>query len=140
MESYHGTSSSTASTIMSNPINVTLGGGELGRGFYSGQYLHEAKLWAYHKSGDRKNNVIKIDVPDDHIMTMHLKFLEQLEASQKRNNIRKTGQTRTFIFNVDMVWAPIVGTERITGDQYKWESPMAASLLNNPALTVKSII
>lgn len=43
MESYHGTSSANATFLNSGVIEVACGGGELGRGFYSGECLHEAK-------------------------------------------------------------------------------------------------
>ena len=64
MNSYHGTDSATASSISNGGVDVTLGGGELGRGFYTGEHLHEAKAWAFHRHGEKKNNVVKFEVVD----------------------------------------------------------------------------
>ena len=139
MDSYHGTSTSTATDLASGKVDVTLGGGELGRGFYTGEHLHEAKAWAYHKSGDKQKNVVCFSAPDNEIEKLEFTVLDQGAASLKRYQIKRAGNTRTHLFNVDMVWAPIVGSERASGEQYKWESQKAEVLLKG-TLTTKTII
>jgi hypothetical protein len=139
MNSYHGTSTTSVIALASGKVNVTLGGGELGQGFYTGEYLHEAKAWAYHKSGDKQQNVVCFSAPDTEIEKLHFAVLDQGAASLKRYQIKKAGHTRTHLFKVDLVWAPIVGSERASGEQYKWESKKAEVLLNGP-LTAKAII
>lgn len=140
MNSYHGTSSASASSIASGTINVTLGGGELGRGFYTGEHLHEAKAWAFHTFGDKQSNVVSFTTADDDVEALDLKLLDYRYAGLQRYWIRQREETRSFLFGHDMVWAPIVGSERASGDQYKWESSAAQSLLNNPSKTQKGVI
>lgn len=140
MQSYHGTSSQHAQSILAQGVNVALGGGELGKGFYSGEHLHEAKAWSFQTSGCKTANVVKLETPDELVLQLDLKLIEAGEAGLRRNYIRKSSQTRTFLFNCDMIWAPIVGSERVAGDQFKWESRIAESFLNNPSQTTKSVI
>lgn len=139
MNSYHGTSSKLVTALASGKVDVTIGGGELGQGFYTGERLHEAKAWAYHISGDKQKNVVCYSSPDEEIEKLNFVILEPEQASLKRHNIKRAGQTRSYLFKVDMIWAPIVGSERASGEQYKWESKKAETLLNDP-LTAKTII
>ena len=140
MRSYHGTSAINAIAIRNETIDVTIGGGELGRGFYSGEHLHEAKAWAYHQSGDLRANVVALETPDNDVENMDLKIMDFGEAGLRRYQIRRNDETRTFTFGCDMVWAPIVGAEKVSGDQYKWESNSAALTLNDSSKTNKEII
>ncbi|MBK1884697.1 hypothetical protein JIN85_19960 [Luteolibacter pohnpeiensis] len=140
MESYHGTSSANAAALTSGVIDVTLGGGELGRGFYSGEHLHEAKAWAFHTSGDRTSNVVKLATEDDQVEALDLKLMDAGSAGLARYRIRTAGETRTFVFGHDMIWSPIVGSEKVSGDQYKWESDTSALLLNDSARTTREVV
>lgn len=128
-----------ASSLLAGGVNVALGGGELGRGFYSGEHLYVAKAWAYQRFGDRVGNVVHFDVSDTRILSLKIKFLDYEKAIRQRYSIKRNKKTRSYIFNVDMVWAPIVGSERASGDQYKWESLASQSLLNAP-MTIKKIV
>ena len=138
-ESFHGTDPNIASKIITSGIDVSLGGGELGQGFYTCQYLHEAKAWAMQRFDKRKKNVLKFVHDDEIILQLTIKLFNYDVASLSRHRIKKQKQTRTYKFNVDMVWAPIVGSSRTTGDQYKWESKNSEILLNSND-TIKSII
>ena len=140
MISYHGTSTATANSMITGTIDVSLGGGELGRGFYSGEHLHEAKAWAYQTSGDRKSNTIELQTADDDVEQLKLKLMDAGEAGLHRYRIKKNNESRTFLFHEDMIWAPIVGSEKVSGDQYKWESEAAELLLNDLAKTQKRVI
>ena len=128
MESYHGTSTVNATSLTSGSIDVTLGGGELGRGFYSGGHLHEAKAWAFHTSGDKTSNVVKLTTEDELVEALDLKLMDTGSAGLARYRIRTAAETRTFLFGHDMIWAPIVGSEKVSGDQYKWESAIRSPL------------
>jgi len=138
MDSYHGTSASDAKVLAGGGVDVKMGGGELGRGFYTGQHLHEAKAWAFHRTGDRQRNVVQFDVAAAAVDKLNFDILDYGTAGLRRHLIKKLGQTRTYLFWLDMVWAPIVGSERASGDQYKWESADAQDLLN--AKTTKKLI
>lgn len=139
MRSYHGTSSVSAVAIAHGAVNVTRGGGELGRGFYSGEHLHEAKAWAFHQSGDKRRNVIEFETPDTDVENLSIKLLDHGTAILTRHRLRNTATTRVHLFNYDMVWAPIVGSERASGDQYKWESQAAQTLLNG-SMTARTVL
>ena len=130
MNSFHGTSSSIAKKLTAGTVDVKIGGGELGRGFYTGQYLHEAKAWAYQMYGDKQKNVVEFSNNDDIVETLSIKILDHGSAGLHRYRIRKAAATRTYQFDYDLIWAPIVGSERVSGDQYKWESRDAQDLLN----------
>jgi hypothetical protein len=132
MDTYHGTSAATAIRLTVNGVDVTVGGGELGRGFYTGEHIHEAKAWAFQRYGDKQRNVVRFSTPDYDVERLSFAVLDHGSAALKRYHIKQTDQTRTYRFGLDMVWAPIVGSERASGDQYKWESATAQSLLNNP--------
>ena len=139
-KSYHGTSPEIVSNILKHGISVSIGGGELGQGFYTGEHLHEAKAWAYQKSKSKQNNVIEFEHNDEDILSLDIIELNHGAANLKRSNIKKTNQTRVYLFNVDLVWSPIVGTDRVSGMQYKWESSISESLLNCPTQTIKTVI
>lgn len=121
---------------MARNIDVTLGGGELGCGFYTGEYLYEAKAWAYHKSKDTSSPVVSVEVADSDFYTLRLQILDAIQAGRYRSIIRKGRYTRTYRFQCDVVWGPIVGSSRVNGDQYKWESQTAETHLNDPNKTI----
>lgn len=133
--SYHGTSPAIAQELINKTISVKLGGGELGQGFYTGDQLHQAKAWAKHRFNQSRENVLKLEHLDEDVFSLAIKEMNTNQANLKRSHIKKKGTTRTYTFNVDMVWSPIVGTDRLSTDQYKWESEIAATLLNSNKTT-----
>lgn len=137
MISYHGTSDSFISTILIK-IDISLGGGELGMGFYSGEYLHVAKAWAYNKHNKSKS-VLKLETPDDSVEALNIYLLDHTSANNLRSNLRKTNQCRTFTSGHDLIWAPIVGTTKSSSEQYKWESTDSEKLLNSN-LVIKNVV
>ena len=139
LTSYHGTSTVNASTLAAGTVNVTKGGGELGRGFYTGEHLFEAKAWAYHVSSNKQRNVVEFEIDDAHVEALSLEVLDYGTAVLTRHRLREKGAARTHLFGLDMVWAPIVGSDRANGDQYKWESSTAEALLNGGNTTRKVI-
>lgn len=139
MYTYHGTSSAFACLLASGGVNVTNGGGELGQGFYTGGLLFLAKAWAFQRFGDKQKNVVSFETPDDEVQQLTLEILDHSAATLRRNSIRRANKTRTYCFGVDMVWAPIVGKERISGDQCKWESTNSERFLNGTKTTRKII-
>ena len=132
MIGFHGTRSTTASSLQAGNVDVTTGGGELGRGFYTGQYLWAAKTWAFGRFSERRSNVVEFDVPDAEVDRLDVEIRDGAGATLIRSNLRRSGTTRTFLFGCDMMWAPIVGRESITCDQHKWESAQSQALLNGP--------
>ena len=160
MDSYHGTDHIGAKNIVAGKIKVYRGGGELGRGFYSGKYLCMAKTWANHKYHDSES-VVKICVDDALLKTLNIKHLGYNDACRLRKNIKKKRRTRKYTRGVDMLSSPIVGTKFKLQDwvsimlenlinwsfakfnnevtQYKWESIKAEYLINGSS-TKRQII
>jgi hypothetical protein len=139
MLEYHGTSCAAAQSLAAGNVSVANGGGELGRGFYSGEHLHLAKAWAAQRHGAYKGNVVEFDLPDAQVLALNVMRIAPSTAVAFRNNIRKFGATRTFMFLCDMVWANIVGNASVVGDQCKWESTGAEAFLNGATVGRKVI-
>jgi hypothetical protein len=130
MKLFHGTSDTEASSIVSGKVDVTLGGGELGRGFYTGDQFHEMKGWAIHKHSRSRSRVVIFEIDEPDFFSLDVIALSPSQTMAYRNNIRRTEATRTYLFSSDIVWGPIVGTEVARGDQHKWESGLAEQMLN----------
>ncbi len=126
---YHGTSDSLAKDLLEGKVDVTLGGGELGQGFYLGTALHVAKAWAKQRHGCE--TVIEFRTSDENFWRFDIACLDEIEALKFRNNIKASGKQRTFRFGKDIVWAPIVGGPKVYSDQHKWESDGGQNFLNS---------
>lgn len=131
IDCYHGTSDTTASDLVAGKIDIKVGGGELGMGFYTGEYLWVAKSWAANRHG-LNGAVLHVRVNDKDFFNLEPLLLSRLDALKHREEIREAKATRTHTFNGNVVWSPIVGSTRVDADQYKFESAMAESLLNGP--------
>jgi hypothetical protein len=139
MTSYHGTSIQIAVVLQNGKIDVNKGGGELGKGFYTGEHLWEAKAWAENRYNEKRNNVVEFDHNDNDIEKLDYKIIDQGSACLHKYNIKRTSQTRSYTFGFDMIWAPIVGSDRANGDQYKWESINSQNYLNSTKVIKKLI-
>lgn len=137
MRVFHGTSFDHSAVIASGGIDVSTGGGEFGRGFYTGQWLHEAIPWAIHKFGRRRARIVEIDMDERDFFALDIVALRAAHATAHRNNIRLTGRGHTHVFDCDAVWGPIVGDGTVRGDQYKFESAEAEDFLNGPRVDRK---
>ena len=130
MDCYHGTNKPTAQSLVDGEIDVTKGGGELGIGFYAGEYLWVAKSWAANRF-KHDAAVVKLEVPDSDYFGLEPLLLSRTDALKQRNAIKSASTTRTHKFNVNVVWSPIVGSTRVDADQHKFESLTAQNLLNS---------
>jgi len=139
MTQYHGTSKSHAEQIIKQ-VDVDLGGGELGKGFYTGDFKWAAVRWAFHKYGTQGGCVVEIEFGEDEFCKKDIYLLSKSEAIEWREKIKQRKKQRTFSFGKDVVWAPIVGTYKDVGDQMKWESTQAEEFLNDPQFTKKVIV
>jgi hypothetical protein len=135
---YHGTSKQIAKVLQQGKIDHTLGGGELGQGFYLGNVLWVAKAWAHHRHGN-DSSVLKVDVPDPNFNALSIELLSRTEALMLRKDIKANNATRTYKHGFDVLWSPIVGTTRVEADQYKYESQDGTDLLNS-TLCTRSLI
>lgn len=119
MEIFHGTDQTSAATIIGPPaaVNVTLGGGELGRGFYAGSEISMAAARA--KGRQRALLEITIDNAafvklDRHIIAKRRDLISQW------NDLKTAGTTRSHLFKRDVVVAPFATFSFAW--QYKFES------------------
>lgn len=130
--SYHGTSPEIAKEIASGKIDVTLGGGELGRGFYTGQFRHEAKAWSFHTTGAKEKNVVVFTQDNiyDFLAFRINRILDDKEAQFIRNKIKGRGEQRNYVFNYDIITSKIIGCTDVKGCQLKWESSYVEDYLN----------
>jgi len=133
MDLYHGTNNYFATEIRDGRMDVKLGGGELGRGFYIGDLPHEAFNWAWHQF-KREKAVVKLEFDDDEILNQRPLCLNYREACSHRNIIRENNQTRNFLFNENIVWTPVVGKNIPNFSQLKFESQNAENLANGASV------
>lgn len=134
---FHGTDSDTAQLLLTNQINVSLGGGELGRGFYLGDLKHQAFIWAY-KRFPKKYAVVQFTLNEDDIIDeQKFKLLlipSFVEAQKYSHLIKHQGITRLFLFRVDIVWSPVVGIRYDGFNQFKFESSKSETYLNQTTI------
>lgn len=129
MEQYHGTNTNRANSISLGQIDVTTGGGELGQGFYTGDLSHEAFNWAWHKY-KRDKAVVKLTLNDDDFLNLNPMCFNLYETHIHRRRIKESGQTRTYRFSANVIWAPVVGKHIPNFSQFKYESNNAETYLN----------
>ena len=132
MITFHGTDKTSAKNIVGPPsnIDVTIGGGELGRGFYLGENISLAVAYAKGKFGPKKGVVIKFDIDDSVFVTLNVKTLNRKQAIfQLWKSLLRRSREYEHIFNVDVVCAPFSTID--FSYQYKFESSLAQDTLNN---------
>ena len=131
---FHGTDKESANSIVGNPnkINVELGGGELGRGFYTGNSMHIAASWAWIRSEKRKiePGLIVFEMEDAKIAKLsvhHIKTREEVDKLHKE--LQDNDERRSRLFGKDYVIAPFQSIDSAL--QYKFESKEAETIINN---------
>ncbi|MCK0509572.1 hypothetical protein [Aromatoleum buckelii] len=138
IDCYHGTIDATADDLVDGKVDIRVGGGELGMGFYTGEYLWVAKSWAANRHG-LNGAVVHVEIDDGNFFDLEPLLLSRLDALKHRDEIKSAGATRTHTFKGNVVSSPIVGTTRVDAEQYKFESEKAESLLNGSAVNRKKV-
>lgn len=152
MKLYHGTTDASAQSInqslqqngntpkpprpapIPNNIDVCLGGGEFGQGFYLGENISLAVIWATGTLGQQNGAVLEFDINDLKYVRLHLKQLNSRTAKNTYNQLKRSRELRTYIFGVDVVFGPLV--TNLYAAQYKFESkPTAEDFLNQTHIT-----
>lgn len=129
---YHGGAFQSIEQIAANKIDTHVGGGELGQGFYIGNYGHEASAWARYVAKGQQPSVVELKVNNSQAENLLKKELSWLLAKEHALKIAKADTRRTHVFNVDVVAAPIVGKSfKDTPTQLKWEGKKSAAFLNS---------
>lgn len=135
MIAYHGTDQTSASSIVGPPSNVdvTKGGGELGRGFYLGENISLAAAIAIGKFGQANAAVIKVDTEDSAFVRLNVRTVHKRHAVVGLwQSLIKRRLAYTHLFGVDVVCAPFATID--FSYQYKFESTNAQTVLNNNAV------
>jgi len=153
LKGYHGTDRQSALSLQSGCINVAVGSGELGKGFYLSAQLFVAKAWAWHKH-TRSQSVLKVI-----IIRRQISGFNMVTLSPPWSRVASD-----FTFGCDVVMGPIVGGyqslalfsfavhqgwtpwfpeypfpprggwSRYQCNQSKWESKRAEALLNSTSV------
>lgn len=130
---YHGTSIANASHMAAIPgnIDVTLGGGEYGRGFYTQSSITNAFRRGRTQHGPNGAVlVVELDDAEYHALSIDYLTLNQAQAL----NARLSGTARnTYVTADDVIVGPLVHSPFI--EQQKCQSISAQALLNGSATT-----
>lgn len=131
MVTYHGTDRASANNIVGPPANidVTRGGGELGRGFYIGANVALAASLSRGKFG-ANGVVIKFDIDDSAYVRLNTRVLNRRQYVYRLwHSLIIRERAFQHLFNVDVVCAPFATID--FSYQYKLESQKAQTTLNN---------
>ncbi len=129
--SFHGTDAASALKIVGPPpsVDVNMGKGELGKGFYTGSSIALAAIWAQLRYGQNAV-VIEFEIPKPRFVQLKGYTVKtQVEVFDGWTALKSTSETTTFSFGYDYIIAPFATIEEI-GHQYKFESQKAEDELN----------
>lgn len=134
MNGFHGTSIDYANVILGPPlsIDVTKGGGELGRGFYLGESVALASSWSKGKYNS-KGVVIKFEINDSSFVKLTIKVINRwVYVYYLWKSLIIRNKSRHHLFNFDVICAPFATID--FSYQYKFESVHAQNTLNNNSI------
>lgn len=133
MLTYHGTALFVAKSLASNPaaVDVTRGGGELGRGFYVGDSVALAAAWAQGRFSAPA--VLQVGVPDNEYVRLSILTLKQHQVYAKWQELKKSGHTKVFTFGYDVVYAPFA---TYPAWQHKFETKKSCTVLHRSSWSI----
>lgn len=129
--SYHGTNKENATKIVGPPssVDVNVGKGELGKGFYTGSSIALAAIWAQIRY-DAEAVVIEFDIPKPRFVQLKgISVKTQKEVVDIWKELKENSETTRHVFGHDYIVAPFATIEK-SGYQYKFESKKAEDELN----------
>ncbi|GEM_PF-6377631 len=136
---YHGTRRSDAVAMAGLPggagtIDVLLGGGEFGRGFYGQDSKANALTWAQNRFGHAQNpSILQLELDDQAFRGLTVRQLTAKQAWKLSQKIYAKGTQKTHREGVDVVVGLLNGSAWV--EQQKFESPKAQTLLNGTQTT-----
>jgi len=131
MVTYHGTDIASANHIIGPPsnIDVTRGGGELGRGFYLGEQVALAAALSRGKFGP-DGVVLKFEIDETAFAQLNTRVIKRrVNVYFFWKYLIIMGLKRQYLYDVDVVCAPFATID--ISIQYKFESQNAQATLNN---------
>lgn len=136
---YHGSTASAIDAIHVGNIDWTLGGGELGRGFYTTPDIWVASKASWNCGKDESVSVVELIVKNSDCNKLHQEVFDLHYAQLERKKIKamQGNGPRDFVYHFfDIIQSPIVGKEMYNRNlQHKWQSIVAQDLLNSNLVT-----
>lgn len=133
---YHGTNAISAATIVGPPsnINLSLGGGELGVGFYVG--VSVALCAARAKSKYNVNSaMIEFTIDSTNYNALNiLKIKSRYRVYNLWRKLNRIGQRNIYVFNYDIIRAPYAVIYH--SFQEKFETLQSKLTLENSTKTI----
>ena len=140
MNLFHGTIKIESDRMVKpNPphnIDVTVGGGELGRGFYLGNSCSLAASWARGKGMPQPVLITVEAIVNDYIKLYIVTFNHQ-KVVNLSNQLKYSGREYTYIYGADVIYGPFATYPN--AEQYKFESKKAQNVLNKWKMGVTQI-
>ena len=133
---FHGTKHADATTMAgpasgNGTIDVSRGGGEFGKGFYTQKKRAHAMAWAINRfSPSDLPCVLKLEVDDGKYLALDVKLLDLKDARKLTQKLRQQKRTKSHTEGKDVVAGPLNLDPR--REQQKFESSDAEDLLNGP--------
>ena len=117
---YHGTDLHTARLLAADPtrVDVSIGGGELGRGFYAGDHVALAATWA--RGRHASPGVLEIEIAASRYASLATLTLSWVRVVNTWNQLVRAGGTHTYLFGYDVVYGPLATYPH--AGQHKFES------------------
>ncbi|MBC7900082.1 MAG: hypothetical protein H7070_08510 [Saprospiraceae bacterium] len=131
MNAYHGTDKNSSIIIVGPPasVDVTRGGGELGRGFYVGDSLALAASFAVGKFGSN-SAVVKFEIDESAFLKLKTLIIKRRGLVwRKWRFFKRKSVTSKYLFGVDVVCSPFATIDMAC--QFKFESLSAQNVLNH---------
>ena len=128
---FHGTRRADAAAMAGPPgtIDVTIGSGEFGQGFYTQDSSANALTWVQHKfPAGQFPCLLELNIDDQAFANLSARTLTRLQAIRLTQRLRAAGITGTHTEGVDVVLGLLNGSNWI--DQQKFESHASQSVLN----------
>lgn len=136
---YHGTDSDSKNKIQGPPlkIDVKLGGGELGRGFYLGGNLHMSVAWAKVKARQTKksHSVLEFDIDLRSYAKLKDRTLSASEVRALWLYVKRSKKKRLHLVGFDVIVGNLARYPFAA--QYKFETTDAEAVLNSAAVSIK---
>ena len=133
---HHGTTQASANRMFEGNIDATMGSGELGQGFYTGEYFYEAVAWTNHAHKRKPKAILIIEIQELDFWNLSVSSMDYHETVRLMQYLKANSKTSSYTKGVDVIWADIVGaTHRsIHGDQMKFEKGTSETLLNGDSV------
>lgn len=124
---FHGTDITSANSILKR-VDVTKGGGELGRGFYLGENVALAASLSKGKFGGN-SKVVKFDINDSEFVKLDIRTINKARYVYRTwQSLLRRKKAFTYLYNSDVICAPYATIN--FSYQYKFESASAENVIN----------